>query len=535
MLARTLSTALLACFCLSHLSLAQGVQNPSGPATPSSDALAQDYENAVIPITSVKLRGPLVEAEFGTGFCIDPGCEFIGTNYHVAANVRHLKIKGVRIIQRLLATGPNDEGATLNDIADGSSLRYTLSRDLAVFQLDKPLRNHHGLQFSTEDLNIGQRVRIYAYPKGTINPFRSLQEFDGVFVGQGTDDLLQFDYVPNGDKRLRPGASGGIVVDGGSGKVVGIFCGFAKSDQRLVAAVPVESLAEFLNKVQPFLAGTVFPIQTEAKWDQPDFYPEYEAEPGQLGEPQHRTAASDESDAVKLLREHAQSLADGMRDFIAVQTYTWGSGNDHVEAANAYEVQVRDGLQKFREYPDGKKWRGEPTSIPGDPHAGIIPGDDWSTLPLYIGTKVGMKIREVPGASFNGQRIRIFQFLGSAEDEPCQSDFDDNFVFFSIHKEVNATPYGEVWTDQNENIERISMHCEDHYGHWGGDETIITYGWLTKPGVERRLVPVTIVIEAPYKNKLYWCRGQFVDYREFVSRARALPVRLNDAGHGNTN
>lgn len=523
MLGRIFSTALLAFVCVPHLSLAQQVPHgPSGLTAPSSDGLVQDYSNVVVPISSVKLRGPLVGAEFGTGFCIDPDCEFIGTNYHVAASVQHFKIKGARIVQRFLATGPNDEGATLNDVADGSSLRYTLSRDLAVFQLDKPLRNHHGLQFSTEDLNIGQRVRIYAYPKGAINPFRSLQGFDGVFVGQSADDLLQFDYWPNGDKRLRPGASGGIVVDSESGKVVGIFCGFAKSDQRLVVAVPVESLAEFLNKVQPFLAGIVFPIQTEAKWDQPDFYPEYEPEPKHPDEPQHRTAASDESDAVKLLRERAQSLTDGMRDFIAVQTFIWGSG-DRAEAADAYEVQVRDGSQKFREYFTGKKWLSDPP-IPSGPSVGVTTGDDWSSLPSYIGTKTGVKIREAPRASVDGHRIRIFQFRGSAEDDPCETENVLDFIVFRIHKYWDAPPYGEVWTDEHENIMRISLYCEDRGWGWRTGETIVTYGWLKKQGAEPRLVPVTIVEKAKNKKKLYWCRGQFVDYREFVSEARILPV-----------
>jgi hypothetical protein len=504
-LGRILSTVLLAFFCAPHI------------------LLAQDYSNVVVPISSVKLRAPLVQAKFGTGFCVDPDCEFIGTNYHVAAIVGHPKIEGARIVSRYLATGPNDEGATLNDIADGSSLRYNLSRDLAVFQLAKPLRNHHGLPFSTEDLNIGQRVRIYAYPKGTINPIRSLQGFDGTFAGQLADDLLEFDYVPNGDKRLRPGASGGIVVDSESGKVVAILCGFAKSDQRLVAAVPVESLAEFLNKVQPFLAGAVFPIQTEAPSDQPDFYPEYEPEPERPSDPPHRTAVSDESDAVKLLRERAQSLADGMRDFIAVQTFIWGTGSDHVEAADAYEVQVRDGSQKFREYFGGKKWRSDPP-IPAGPTAGVTPDDDWSTLPLYIGTKEGVKIREAPGASVDGQRIRIFQFRGSTEDDPCETENVYDFLLFRIHRYWDASPYGEVWTDEHENIMRISLHCANHVWGWRMGDTIITYGWLTKPGVGPRLVPVTILAKAPNKKKLYWCRGQFVDYREFASRARILPA-----------
>jgi hypothetical protein len=88
---------------------------------------------------------------------------------------------------------------------------------------------------------------------------------------------------------------------------------------------------------------------------------------------------------------------------------------------------------------------------------------------------------------------------------------------------LDSTPYGEVWTDGRENIVRMSLHCEDHGLGWGDGETIITYGWLTKPGVGSRLVPITIVYKSPHKKKLYWCRGQFVNYREFVSRGRIFP------------
>ncbi|MDE3170973.1 MAG: hypothetical protein KGL75_12595, partial [Acidobacteriota bacterium] len=189
--------------------------------------------------------------------------------------------------------------------------------------------------------------------------------------------------------------------------------------------------------------------------------------------------------------------------------------------ADAYEVQVRSGSQQFREYPDGKKWEWTPP-IPGGPVAGVTPSDDWSTMPLYIGTQVGVKIREAPSASVDGHRIRVFQYLGSAEDEPCRTEDVLNFVFFSLHKYLDTTPYGEVWTDEHENLLRMSLHCEDHAWGWGNGETVVTYGWLKKPALEPRLVPVSIVYKVSSKNKTYWCRGQFVNYREFVSRARVL-------------
>ena len=435
--------------------------------------------------------------------------------------MRHIRIKGAKVVGRFLATGPNDEGATLNYLASGGTpLRYTWSRDLAVFRLAKPLRGYHGLQFSPADLNLGDPVEIYAYPKGVINPFRTLQGFRGTFRGEDARGLMVIDYASNGNKRLRPGASGGIVVESQSGRVVGIFCGLPEGQEPVAFTVPVKSLAAFLNRTQPFLAQALFPLKAEASPDAEDFYPEYE--PARSDVLQRRSNESDESDAVRLLREGAQSLADGMRDFIAVQTFVWGTGANHVEAADAYEVQVRSGIQQFRQYPDGKKWRWTP-AIPGGPIAGVSPSNDWSTLPLYVGTQVGVKIREASAASIDGHPIRVFQYHGSAEDEPCRTRDLFNFAFFSLHRDSDSAPYGEVWTDRHENILRMSLHCEDHGWRWGNSETIVTYGWLTKSGVEPRLVPISIIYKATSKKKLYWCRGQFVDYREFVSRARILP------------
>lgn len=519
MLGRILVTTLVALACLSPVSSAQDVP-PHSARTPI-DAPRQDFSRSVVPITSVKFFGFFVQAKFGTGFCLDPGCQFIGTNYHVAAMMKHVRIKGAKVVRRYLATGPNDQGATLNYMASRRKpLRYMLSRDLAIFRLSKPLRSYHGLQFSTQEPNRGQQVDIYTYPKkGVINPFRSLQKFHGTFQGDNFNGLMVIEYAPNDGQRVRPGASGGIVVDDANGKVVGILNEIARNKKPIALAVPVENLAAFLNRAQPFLAALLFPIKTVASPDEEDFYPKYRLK--RSSRPQRRTAQSDESDAVRLLRERAQSLVDGMRYFIAVQTYAWGKGTNRVEAADAYEVQVRDGVQRFREYRDGKKWRREPTP-PGDMNS-VTPSRAWSALPWYIGTKVGVKIREAPQVIFHGHRIRVFQYYGSVEDEPCSSTDITEFLFFSIHRYVQGAPYGEVWTDQQENILRMSLHCEDHGWGWGNTETIVTYGWLTKPGVGSRLVPVTIVYKALWKKKkLYWCRGQFVHYREFVSRARLL-------------
>ena len=103
---------------------------------------------------------------------------------------------------------------------------------------------------------------------------------------------MVFDYVPNHGEFIRPGASGGVVVDSESGRVVGILSGLDPSGLPVAMAVPVESLEEFVEKVNPFLAQALFPLHEDASPEQPDFYPRYE--PERLGNLQRRSNESDD-------------------------------------------------------------------------------------------------------------------------------------------------------------------------------------------------------------------------------------------------
>jgi len=517
MLTRTLIAALFAFLYLACPARGQDTGAGCLSSEPKpSNAPANDFSRTVFPLADFKLRGPALEEDLGTGFCVDPDCRFIGTNYHVAATARHPKIRGARIVERYLATGPQDEGVTLNRFADGGRpLQYNLDRDLAVFELDKPLRQRHGLRFNSDDLRAGQSVDIYAYPKGTIAPFRSLAKFPGTFKAVTSTGLLAFDYVPNEGRLIRGGASGGIVVDRSTQQIVGILSGIDGDGAPIALAVSVEAFAEFLNARLPFLAGELFPIRAIAPADRPDLYSKYEP-PQAAGTLERRSV---EPSAIEKLRQEAQSLAEGMRDFIAVQTFEWGKGDHRPASTDAYEVQVRDGVQKFREYPDGKKWSAS-NPWPTAGMAAISPGDVWSTLPLFIGTHVGVKIREADGAEVDVQRLRVFQYAGSDEDNPCVVSDVFDLPFLPIEIRHTYTAYGEVWTDSSLSILRMSLHCEKHgQQEW---EDVMTFGWFSRPGLERRLVPVKVVSWSRDRNKGRWCRSQFVDYHEFFSRARIL-------------
>jgi hypothetical protein len=502
----------------------------------------QDFSEIVVPITAVRLTpsvkfgmtgklGPKlnVDANFGTGFCLDAACRFIVTNYHVAMTARVHKIKGEKIVQRYLATGPNDNGATAHGLSNGDVLPYVTSRDLAILELRRSLPHHHGLIFSLDEPEVGQKVYIYGYPGGIISPIRKLTRFPAIFKAPTTSGLLAFDYELSGDKPIRvKGASGGIVVDRKTKKILGIL---SETNETTALAVPVQTLIDFVSKVQPFLAQRIFPATKNVSPVSADLYPKFMPAPDHNPKfvPVHSVGLqqrSEELPEVKALRSKAQALADSMRNYIAVQSFEWGSGDKEPAARAMYEVRVIDGVQRFREYPDGKK----ESELASHPRLNdfVVPAKEWSSLPTMVGTEFRLRVQQAPDVLANERRMKVFQYYSTVEDNLCPIQVTLDFLVFKISKLLEVGCYGEVWTDENTNIIRISQNLElsdkskDNLG-WEETSLVITYGWINITDEPPQLAPLTIFIESRYKNKrVYWCRGQFTDYRRFASRVKII-------------
>src|ERR1700741_2906041 len=111
-------------------------------------------------------------------------------------------------------------------------------------------------------------------------------------------------------------------------------------------------------------------------------------------------------------------MADSLRNFMVVQTFAWGSRDNISVAVSAYEIQVLDGSQRFREYPDGKKYAND---IPFPPlNTAMVPGGEWSELPELIGTELHLNIHQSDYAVVDGQRMRVFQYWAEPEDGVCR-------------------------------------------------------------------------------------------------------------------
>lgn len=518
---------LLAIFsCLGCIDSAQESSPESDRALSSSPAVSNwDFSTTVVPLTELKKKvgyGIEVQAKSGTGFCLDSACRFIVTNYHLAAQSQLRRIKGDKVVQTYFATGPEDDDATVNVGLGMPKLKYTLSRDLAIFELRQPLRRYHGAPFSLKDLQVGREVDIYAYPLEGVNPIRrSLMRFHGTFKGDDATGLLTFDYDLSDNKALRPGASGGIVVDSKTQQIVGVLNALERYGKHIAFAVPIQALADFLSKVDPSLALLLFPSAKIISPESPDLYPRPTF--SHVGILEHRPQEPSE---VRMLRTSAQLLADSMRNFIAVQTFAWGRGDHEPSFESAYEVRVMDGSQHFREYPDGKTESAEHGPLP-PLNTAMSTGAEWSSLPALVGTDIGLKIQQAADAVVKGQQIKVFQYWADPEDRACQFLTIVDYVLFTRKNVSSVACYGEVWTDKNFNILRMSEHLE-LLGKWKNYQGVVTYGWLRPRNGAPQLIPLTISNQAEFKKQIYWCRGRFTNYQMFSTRVEMKAANVEE-------
>jgi hypothetical protein len=482
---------------------------------------AQEFvpERVVFPITDfkpeIKHRAPF-SMKFGTGFCLDPDCRFVGTNYHVAKVMgKYVRIKGVFSAHRYLDSDPDDAGAQDVNLTGGGSLKYTPAHDLAIYEMRHPVKDFHGIGFDADDLENSPEVDIYAYPFNW-NPKRGLVRWHGKFIGKTPQGVLAFSYE---EGRVRGGASGGIVVDSKTKKIVGILNGIGEGKDRIALAVPVKELSNFVTRVQPYLQATLFPKSVFVSPVAADLYPPY-VFPRAEGLSQRPV----EPPEVVKLRRTAQHLADSMRNFTATETFAWGRDNHEPEVADAYETIILDGWQRWRRQGNKKFY----DSVPFPPLNGsIVPGPEWSELPRMVGTELNLKIHQAPDAVVGGRIVHVFQYAANVEDRVCLFRSVINYGFFQRSTTKFYDCHGEVWMDVSGIILRISQAL-DLSGPWYRSWGVMTYGWLEKDGTQY-LVPVTITTQAEH-TKTYWCQGLFTDYEMFSVKARlVLPTEPKQA------
>jgi hypothetical protein len=124
---------------------------------------------------------------------------------------------------------------------------------------------------------------------------------------------------------------------------------------------------------------------------------------------------------------------------------------------------------------------------------------NWSQLPKMVGTEYRLKVQQVPDLVLNNRRMKVFPYYSSVEDNQCPFAPVEDFGFFAVSKTVAVACYGEVWTDEDTNIIRISLHLdlsEKLKKYRDGKEeyqVVLTYAQLERADEPQRLVPGTIL------------------------------------------
>ena len=199
------------------------------------------------------------------------------------------------------------------------------------------------------------RADIYAYPFNW-NPKRGLVHWHGKFIGKTRQGLLAFSYE---EGRVRGGASGGIVVDSKTKKIVGILNGVGEGKDRIALAVPVKELSGFVTRAQPYLQATLFPKTVFVSPVASDLYPPYV-----WPRAENLSQRPVEPPEVVRLRLAAQHLADSMSNFTATETFAWGRDNREPEVTDAYETLILDGWQRWRRQGNKKFYDNVPFPAP---------------------------------------------------------------------------------------------------------------------------------------------------------------------------
>lgn len=490
---------------------------------------ASIHATAVNPrAVAEKVRGGPFFSKTATAWCLTPMCDVMITNAHVVQAIHgRMTVKGVPVDVALPASGPGDEGARpLPGFVEDFNLNWV--RDIALLRMKKPLstKGMRGIKLFTGQLRHGESMTLIAYPSGQL--LVTPAQFDRV----GRDGILQF----NVDAQIGPGASGGLVLNDHD-QAVAILFAAAGIERKAFFAVPIWSIAQFVQRSDPALYASLFPVEPFQSAQQPipvaisdtagpsvaavggltpaqilpatylaaNLSQPWPAQPPQSLQLQVRR---EEPPEIQSLRRSAHRLANEMKNFIALQTLTLPGG-----VIWQHQVRVVDGQQTFRSA-DGTELNNLPI-----PRAGAVPGAEWETLPEMVATNLKLPVQYVGERTIATLAVKVFEYNATAEDGVCRLRVGRG-VFHKMW--IGAAPcHGEVWTDRGYNIIRITQEMLVPRGS-GAErfQTVVLYGWLRPTHDLTRLVPTSIHLTVKMaRGDIYETEGRYSDYRMFHATA----------------
>jgi hypothetical protein len=446
------------------------------------------------------------------------------TDYHVAREGLPGKIAGAKVLEVYLASGPDDYGAVWIMTTYGKWLRYNPLNDVALISLSQPLLpGMPAPSFYAGELVPGQQLVVNGVPSGG-----KQEAVAAKLLGIG-DGLLQLSLATE-----TPAGLSGSAVSDQQGRIVGMLSAVTDGS---AFAVPLWSIADAIRKFRPAVHSQLFaagprkppefqgsmvisrallaalsgtspepalPLESlEDGLGQP--FPELVPHPGRL-----LNTRQEPADILEL-RRRAQRTVQRIANFRALQTLRLNTEGKS-ELTWLHELYVESDDLVFRAIDDGQLVPGVPF-----PHRrrAVVPGAEWRDLPRMVASEFKLRVEEIGTKDVGRNRLRVFRYQASVEDQICWVRFRTTEMFWSRDRQFPVACRGDIWTDAELNPLRISQELEVPGGKVPMQhlQLAVLYGWL-----EHDLVPVEMVVRGTIAG--HGCRADahFSNYRRMEIR-----------------
>ena len=179
----------------------------------------------IIREAQTKVYTILTEDSLGSGFLFQDNGTIV-TNAHVVAGY-------IDVILR------DQNGREMNGKVIGISNQY----DVALIEVQN-LKGTSPLEIEMKESEVGTEVIALGSPRGLENT-ASIGYLTG--LDRSFESEFQYENVYQIDAQVSPGSSGGPLLDGKTGKVIGINSALLTSDESIAFSIPMYTMAELLT------------------------------------------------------------------------------------------------------------------------------------------------------------------------------------------------------------------------------------------------------------------------------------------------
>ncbi|WP_411909082.1 trypsin-like peptidase domain-containing protein [Bacillus sp. RAR_GA_16] len=199
-------------------------KSKSEEKVPSPQTPIEKDKKEIIREAQTKVYTILTEDQLGSGFLFQDNGTVV-TNAHVVAG-------DIDVILR------DQDGREMNGKVIGISNQY----DVALIEV-KNLKGTSPLEMEMKESEVGTEVIALGSPQGLENT-ASIGYLTG--LDRSFESEFQYENVYQIDAQVSPGSSGGPLLDGKTGKVIGINSALLTSDESIAFSIPMYTMTELL-------------------------------------------------------------------------------------------------------------------------------------------------------------------------------------------------------------------------------------------------------------------------------------------------